>query len=68
MNSKVMFNIQYGLFVLSTNLDGRDNACIINTVTQVTAAPVSKDRITICVNKSNFTHDLIAASKKFTVS
>ena len=68
MNSKVMFNIQYGLFVLSTNLDGMDNACIINTVTQVTAAPVSKDRITICVNKSNFTHDLIAASKKFTVS
>ena len=68
MNSKVMFNIQYGLFVLSTNLDGKDNACIINTVTQVTAAPVSKDRITICVNKSNFTHDLIAASKKFTVS
>ena len=68
MDSKVLFNVQYGLFVLSSNLDGKDNACIINTVTQVTAAPITKDRISICVNKLNFTHDLIAQSKKFTVS
>ena len=68
MDSKVLFNVQYGLFVLSSNFDGKDNACIINTVTQVTAAPVSKDRISICVNKKNFTHDMIAQSKKFTVS
>lgn len=68
MDSKVLFNVQYGLFVLSSNLDGKDNACIINTVTQVTAAPITKDRISICVNKLNFTHDLIAKSKKFTVS
>ena len=53
---------------MSSKNDEKDNACIINTVTQVTAAPITKDRITICVNKSNFTHDLIAASKKFTVS
>ena len=68
MDSKVLFNVQYGLFVLSSRHDGKDNACIINTVTQVTAAPITKDRISICVNKKNFTHDMIAASKKFTVS
>ena len=68
MDSKVLFNVQYGLFVLSSKSDVKDNACIINTVTQVTAAPISKDRISICVNKANYTHDLIAASKKFTVS
>ena len=68
MDSKVLFNVQYGLFVLSSKSDVKDNACIINTVTQVTAAPISKDRISICVNKSNYTHDLIATSKKFTVS
>lgn len=67
MDSKVLFNVQYGLFVLSSKGD-KDNACIINTVTQVTAAPVSKDRISIAVNKTNLTHDLIAASKVFTVS
>ena len=68
MDSKVLFNVQYGLFVLSSKSADRDNACIINTVTQVTAAPVSKDRISIAVNKSNYTHDLIATSKVFTVS
>ena len=65
MDSKVLFNVQYGLFVLSSNFDGRDNACIINTVTQVTDSP---QRISIAVNKANYTHDLIAQSKKFTVS
>ena len=68
MDSKVLFNVQYGLFVLSSKSADKDNACIINTVTQVTAAPVSKDRISIAVNKKNYTHDLIAASKIFTVS
>jgi rubrerythrin len=68
MDSKVLFNVQYGLFVLSAKDGDKDNACIINTVTQVTAAPVSKDRISIAVNKSNFTHDIIAKTKKFTAS
>ena len=65
MDSKVLFNVQYGLFVLSTKSILKDNACIINTVTQVTANP---ERISIAVNKLNYTHDLISASKKFTVS
>ena len=68
MDSKVLFNVQYGLFVLSSRHDGKDNACIINTVTQVTAAPITKDRISIAVNKSNYTHDIIAKTKKFTAS
>lgn len=65
MDSKVLFNVQYGLFVLSSKSDTKDNACIINTVTQVTASPA---RISIAVTKTNYTHDLIAESKKFTVS
>ena len=65
MDSKVLFNVQYGLFVLSSKSATKDNACIINTVTQVTANP---ERISIAVNKLNYTHDLIAESKKFTVS
>ncbi len=65
MNPKAMFNISYGLYVLTANLDGKDNGCIINTVTQVTSDP---NQITIAVNKSNYTRDMIAASKKFTAS
>ena len=68
MDSKVLFNIQYGLVVLSANDGTKDNACIINTVMQVTAAPVTKDRISITVNKKNYTHDIIAKTKKFTAS
>ncbi len=65
MNNKAMFNLSYGLFVLTANLDGKDNGCIINTVTQVTTDP---NQITIAVNKANYTHDIIAETKKFTVS
>ena len=65
MNPKAMFNISYGLYVLTANLDGNDNGCIINTVTQVTSDP---NQITIAVNKLNHTRDMIAASKKFTAS
>lgn len=65
MDSKVLFNVQYGLFVLSSKSDTKDSACIINTVTQVTANP---ERISIAVNKLNYTHDLIEQSRKFTVS
>ena len=60
-----MFNISYGLYVLTANLDGKDNGCIINTVTQVTSDP---NQISIAVNKLNHTRDMIAASKKFTAS
>ncbi|SDZ79345.1 flavin reductase [Selenomonas ruminantium] len=65
MNPKAMFNISYGLYVLTANLDGKDNGCIINTVTQVTSDP---NQISIAVNKLNHTRDMIAASKKFTAS
>lgn len=65
MNSKAMYNLSYGLFVLSVQQDGKDNGCIINTAGQVTTEP---NQITIAVNKLNLTHDMVAATKKFTVS
>ena len=65
MDTKAMFNISYGLFVLTANQDGKDNGCIINTVTQVTSDPL---QVTIAVNKMNHTHDMIAATGHFTAS
>ena len=65
MNTKTMYNLSYGLFVLTANQDGKDNGCIINTAAQVTSEP---NQITIAVNKLNLTHDMIAATKKFTAS
>ncbi len=60
-----MFRIEYGLFVLTAKSKGRDNGCIINTVTQVTDSP---KRISISVNKANLTHDMILESGLFNVS
>lgn len=63
--SNPLFNIQYGLFVITTNYNGRDNGCICNTVEQVTVQP---NRISMSLNKENLTTELIQRSGKFTVS
>lgn len=60
-----LFNLSYGLFVLSAKNQQKDNGCIINTVTQVTDTP---KRISIAVNKGNLTHDMVLASGQFNVS
>ena len=59
------FKITYGLFVLTAEKDGKHSGCIINTVMQITDQP---KQIAIAINKSNFTYDLIAGSKKFNIS
>lgn len=63
--SNAMYNLTYGLFILTAKNGSKDNGCIINTVTQVTAEP---NRISIAVNKSNYTHDMIAETSEFNVS
>lgn len=65
IKNEAMFKLSYGLFILSTQSDGKDNACIINTATQITDNPKT---ISIAVNKSNYTCELLQKSKKFTVS
>ena len=60
-----MFKLQYGLFVLTARDCQKDNGCIINTVMQVTSNP---QRITIAVNRANYTHDLIKQTGAFNVS
>ena len=65
MNQAAMFQLSYGLFVLSTKNDQKDNACIVNTVQQVTTTP---NRITVAVNKNNYTHDMIVETGVFNVS
>lgn len=65
MNTNPLFNIQYGLFVITTAYDGRDNGCITNTVAQVTAQP---NRISVAINKVNYTNKMVLKAGKFTVS
>lgn len=65
MNPATMFKLTYGLFVLTSRFENKDSGCIINTAAQVTAEP---NRISITVNKANFTHDLVMNSGTFNVS
>ena len=65
MDKKTMYKLTYGLFVLTSASEGKDSGCIINTAGQVTSEP---NRISITVNKSNFTHDLVRESGKFNIS
>ena len=65
MNKAAMYKLSYGLFVVTANRDGKDNGCITNTAIQVTSDP---NRISLAVNKSYFTHDLIKVTGVFTVS
>ncbi len=65
MNKNALYNIACGLFVLTASDDSKQNGCIINTVMQVTSSPV---KISITVNKSNFTTDMILKTKRFNIS
>lgn len=65
MDNKAMYKLSYGLFVLTTYVDGKHNGCIINTAIQAASEP---NQISICVNKANHTHDMVLKSGAFTVS
>ena len=51
-----LFNIGYGLYVVTSRDEGRDNGLIVNTVTQVTNAP---NRVAVTINKENYSHHII---------
>ena len=65
MDTKALFKIGYGLYVLTAKDDDKDNGCIINTVMQVTSDPC---QIAVAVNKLNYTNQMIQKTKKFNVS
>ena len=59
-----LFNIGYGLYVVTSNDGRRDNGLIVNTVTQVTNTP---NRVAVTVNKENYSHHVIKQTGKMNV-
>ncbi len=51
-----LFNIGYGLYVVTSNDGNKDNGLIVNTVTQVTNTP---NRVAVTINKENYSHHII---------
>jgi len=65
MDITALFNLSYGLYVIGAKDGERDAGCIVNTVTQSTASPVT---LTVCVNKENYTNACIKQTGEFSVS
>ena len=51
-----LFNIGYGMYVVTSNDGQKDNGLIVNTVTQLTDTPT---RIAVTINKENYSHHII---------
>ena len=62
MDEKALYKLTYGLYVVSAQADGQRGGCVVNTLQQVTAQPV---RLSVAVNKDNFTCGLIQKAGRF---
>lgn len=51
-----LFNIGYGLYVVTSNDGQKDNGLIVNTVSQVTNTP---NRVAVTINKANYSYHVI---------
>ena len=60
-----LFNIGYGLYVVTSNDGKKDNGLIVNTVTQVTNAP---NRIAVTISKENYSHHTIKQTGKMNIN
>ncbi len=60
-----LFNISYGLYVVTANKNGRDNGCISDTLCQLTVEP---EQVSLCLDKSGYTCEMIAETGVFTAS
>jgi ferric-chelate reductase [NAD(P)H] len=65
LNREVFTQLSYGLYIVTSQLDGRLNGQIVNTVLQVTSEP---PRVAVIINKNNLTHEFISKSKVFGAS
>ena len=60
-----MYDIGYGLYVVTSNDGSKDNGLIVNTVTQVTNTP---NRVAVTISKENYSHDIIKQTGKMNVN
>lgn len=60
-----LFNIGYGLYVVTSNDGSKDNGLIVNTVSQITNDP---NRVAVTINKQNYSHHVIRQTGKMNVN
>jgi flavin reductase (DIM6/NTAB) family NADH-FMN oxidoreductase RutF/rubredoxin len=65
MNKSALQKCSYGVYVVSSQGDGKLNGQIANTVCQITSDPPT---LSVSLNKDNLTHDIITKSRVFGIS
>ncbi|MBQ7313966.1 MAG: flavin reductase, partial [Clostridia bacterium] len=60
-----LFNIGYGMYVVTSNDGKKDNGLIVNTVTQVTNTP---NRLAVTINKENYSHHVIRQTGRMNIN
>jgi len=65
LDSKALYNLSYGLYVITSKKESRLNGQVANTVFQISSEPVT---IAISLNKNNLTNEYVRESKLFVVS
>jgi flavin reductase (DIM6/NTAB) family NADH-FMN oxidoreductase RutF/rubredoxin len=65
MDKRALYNLSYGVFMLSTKFEDVTNGCITNTCIQVANNPI---RVAVSVINSNYTCELIKKSGVFALS
>ncbi|MGD9116387.1 MAG: rubredoxin [Dehalococcoidia bacterium] len=65
MDTKALYKIGYGLYIVSSYKGDRLNGQVANTVFQITSQPPT---IAVSINKQNLTYAYIRSSKVFTAS
>ena len=64
---KTVFNkVSYGVYIATSMYEGNFSGCVITTLMQITAEDTPK--MTIAVNKENYTNELIRKSGKVNIS
>ncbi len=65
MYDKILTSLSYGMFAVGAKGVTAANACIVNTVVQISSYPMT---VAVSINHSNFTNECIKRSGEFTVS
>lgn len=65
MDIKTLYQISYGLYIITSTQGGKFNGQIANTLFQVTSEPPT---VAVSINKQNLTHEFIRDSHVFAAS
>lgn len=65
MDITALFNLSYGLYVVSSKDGDRNVGCVVNSIFQVTSSPAT---LAISINKDNYTNQCVLKTGRFAVS